>query len=109
MNEEIDSINEILLDTNAGDGYVRGRGVGGKARAIRRWIRSVLFKLAHYKGEHQRLLDEAATTLLHHALPCDIVKKNILPLLELPSYLPLTHLKERITKMTIENHSENEE
>ncbi len=107
MNEEIDSINQILPDTNAGDGDIDGN-VGGKARAIRRWIRSVLFKIAHYKGEHQSLLDEAATAL-YHALPCDIVMKNILPLLQLPSYLLLAHLKGGITKMTIENHSEEEE
>ena len=90
INEEIDSINQILPDTNAGkcdefdDAY--DDDVSGKARAIRGWIRSVLFKIAHYKGEHQSLLDEAATTL-HHALPCDIVMKNILPLLQLPSYM----------------------
>ena len=84
MNEEIDSINQILSTTPAG-GYNDEGGLdeGGKARAIRTWIRSVLGKMIHYKAQHQHLLDEAATAL-QLALPQDIVMKNVLPFLELP-------------------------
>ncbi|KAK1737795.1 hypothetical protein QTG54_011567 [Skeletonema marinoi] len=80
MNEEIDSINQILPTVDAGRW---ARDAGGKARAIRTWIRSVIGKTIHYKVQHQRLLDEAATTL-QLALPKDIVMKNVLPFLELP-------------------------
>ena len=81
MNEEIDSINQILPHTPAG----RGDGdVGEKAIVIRTWTRSVLRKLIGYKEQHHRLLDEAATTL-ELALPKDIVIKNIIPFLKLPS------------------------
>eukprot|EP00985_Skeletonema_marinoi_P029537 scaffold28122_cov126-Skeletonema_marinoi.AAC.4 len=83
MNEEIDSINQILPTAYAGSGWEDDDG--GKARAIRIWIRSVLRKIIHYKVEHQRLLDEAATSL-QLALPQDIVMNNVLPFLELPSY-----------------------
>ena len=59
MDEEIGAINQSLLTARAG-----GReDVGGKARAIRMWIRTVLGKIVHYKAEHRRLLNEAATTL----------------------------------------------
>ena len=92
MNEEIDSINQILPTASAGSGwddevFEEERDEyedGEKARAIRTWIRSVLRKIIHYKAEHQRLLDEA-TTSLQLALPHDIVKNNVLPFLELPS------------------------
>eukprot|EP00985_Skeletonema_marinoi_P007625 scaffold3368_cov85-Skeletonema_marinoi.AAC.1 len=81
MNEEINSINQILPT-------VYGEDTGddeGKARPVRRWIRSVLRKIIHYKAQHQHVLEEAATTL-KLALPQDIVMKNVLPFLELPSY-----------------------
>ena len=81
MNEEIDSINQILPRA-AGRGY---GDVGGKAIVIRSWIRSVLRKIIHYKVQHHRLLDEAATAL-ELTLPKDIVIENVLPFLELPSY-----------------------
>ena len=81
MYNEICSINQNLASAPAGDGY----DVGGKAQAIQTWIRSVLRKIVHYKAEHQRILDEAATTL-HHVLPNDIVLDSILSFLELPSY-----------------------
>eukprot|EP00577_Skeletonema_sp_RCC1716_P017178 CAMPEP_0113437824 /NCGR_PEP_ID=MMETSP0013_2-20120614/37630_1 /TAXON_ID=2843 ORGANISM="Skeletonema costatum, Strain 1716" /NCGR_SAMPLE_ID=MMETSP0013_2 /ASSEMBLY_ACC=CAM_ASM_000158 /LENGTH=277 /DNA_ID=CAMNT_0000328521 /DNA_START=317 /DNA_END=1147 /DNA_ORIENTATION=- /assembly_acc=CAM_ASM_000158 len=69
MNEEIDSINQILPHTPAG----RGDGdVGEKAIVIRTWIRSVLRKIIHYKAQHHRLLMEAATAL-ELTLPKDIV------------------------------------
>jgi hypothetical protein len=81
MNEEIDSINQILL--NASSGGRRCDGPGEKARAIRRWIRSVLRKIIHYQTEHRHLLNEAAT-ILELALPNDIVMKKVLPFLNLP-------------------------
>ena len=80
MNEEIDAINEILPNTPFG--YL---DVGEKTQAIQTWIRSVLRKFIHYKNEHRRILNEAAATL-QLALPNDIVRKNVLTFLELPSY-----------------------
>ncbi|KAK1737837.1 hypothetical protein QTG54_011609 [Skeletonema marinoi] len=86
MYEEIDSINQILPTAPGGVSYyeISHHDDGGKARAIRTWIRSVLRKIIHYKAEHQRIVDEAAT-YLQLALPRDIVIKNVLPFLELPS------------------------
>ena len=87
MNEEIDSINLILLNAPAGY-YATNLGVGWlvgeKARAIRRWIRSLLGKYVHYRVAHQRVLNEAAATL-QFALPRGILMNNVLPFLELPS------------------------
>ena len=59
MNKEIESINQILPDARAGEGW----DVGEKAIEIRRWIISVLGKIDHYKAEHQRMLNEATTQL----------------------------------------------
>ena len=88
MNEEINSINQIL--SNADAGYYFFNDVDGddgeKAWVIRRWIRSVLERIIHYQAEHQHILDVAATTL-QLALPHDIVTNNVIPLLELPSYM----------------------
>eukprot|EP00984_Skeletonema_dohrnii_P024420 scaffold13533_cov90-Skeletonema_dohrnii-CCMP3373.AAC.5 len=84
MDREMLSINQILPTTPAGSGY-DSSDVGGKARAVRMWISSVLRKIIHYKAEHHLLLNEASTTL-QHALPQDIVMNNVLPFLELPSY-----------------------
>jgi hypothetical protein len=68
MSEEIDSINQVLPAADAG---CRNEGgdvePGEKALTIRRWIRSVLGKIDHYKAEHQRMLNEA-TTLLELAI-----------------------------------------
>eukprot|EP00984_Skeletonema_dohrnii_P028448 scaffold18427_cov77-Skeletonema_dohrnii-CCMP3373.AAC.4 len=86
MNEEINSINRILPTTPAGDADDFNDNVGGKARAVRRWIRSVIGKIVDYKAQHHSYLNEAATTL-QHALPQDIVMNNALPFLELPSYM----------------------
>ena len=87
MSDEIDSINQILPDTNSGECDVFNEGdEGGKSRAIQRWIRSVLFKIGHYKAEHQRALDEAASTLELLPLSRDIVMNDMLPFLELPSH-----------------------
>eukprot|EP00985_Skeletonema_marinoi_P020305 scaffold12022_cov143-Skeletonema_marinoi.AAC.3 len=86
MNEEIASINQILPNAPAGDIYPYvDVGAGRKAQAIKTWIRSVLHKMVQYKAQHQHYLNEAATTL-QLALPNDIVCKNVLPFLELPSY-----------------------
>ena len=87
MNEEIDSINQILPNTPAGNTprYGVDAVFGGKAQAIRTWIRSVLRKIIYYKAAHSRYVNEAAA-ILQSALPNDIVLKNVLPFLELPSY-----------------------
>eukprot|EP00985_Skeletonema_marinoi_P016854 scaffold9128_cov158-Skeletonema_marinoi.AAC.5 len=82
MNVEIGAINQILPNTPAGDGLF---DVGGKAQAVQLWISSVLHKIVQYKAQHHSYLNESATTL-QHALHQDIVLKNILPFLELPSY-----------------------
>ena len=91
MNEEIDSINQILSDTIPGNWNefpnefsILPNDVGGKARAIRRWIKSVLRNIIHYQTEHDRLLDEVATTL-QLALPRDIMVR-VLPFLALPPH-----------------------
>ncbi len=86
MNEQIDSINQILPITYAGgyDGWDDDEGE--KSREIRMWIISVLLKIIHYQEEHQRVVNEAGSTL-HHALPHDIVMNNVLPFLELPPYM----------------------
>eukprot|EP00984_Skeletonema_dohrnii_P018939 scaffold8973_cov75-Skeletonema_dohrnii-CCMP3373.AAC.11 len=83
MNEEIESINQILPTTPA-DGI--GGDDGAKAQAIETWIQSVLRKIINYKTEHHSYLNEAANTL-QLALPSDIVMKNVLPFLELPPYM----------------------
>ena len=79
MNAEIDAINQILPLAPA------GMSKGSKGRMIRTWIRAVVGKIVHYKIQHSRLLNEAATAL-ELAIPKDIVIKNVLPFLELPSY-----------------------
>jgi len=83
MNEEMLSINQILPTTPAGDGAFGD--VGGNAQTVRRWIRAVLHKIIQYKAQHQHVLEEAAATL-KLTLPQDIVIKNVLPFLELPSF-----------------------
>ena len=80
IKQEIASINQILPNTCPGR-----YGEVEKARVIRRWIRSVLRKLNRYQEAHNRLLNEAAA-ILQFALPCDIVTKSVLPLLEFPSH-----------------------
>ena len=81
INDKIDTINQILPNTSAGD----QPSARGKAQAIRTWITSVLHKIVHYKAQHRRCLNEAAATL-QTALPNDILFKNVLPFLELPSH-----------------------
>ncbi len=86
MNQEVDSINQILSSTGVGGTDDTEDGdPGGKARAIRMWIRIVLRKTIHYQAEHQRLLNVAATTL-QLSLPRDIVMNSVLSFLALPSY-----------------------
>ncbi|KAK1733354.1 leucine-rich repeat domain-containing protein [Skeletonema marinoi] len=82
MDREIEAINQSLSRAPAGDD---DEDVGEKARAIRMWIRSVLGNIVRYKAQHRSYLNEAATTL-QLDLPNDIVNKNVLPFLELPSY-----------------------
>ena len=53
INEEIDRINQVLLDTPASE----------KAEAIQEWIESVLDRMEYYKAEHQVLLKEVMTLL----------------------------------------------
>ena len=105
MNEEIDSINQIL--PNACPGYYDdedyGDDDGEKARAIRRWIRSVIGKINHFKAEHQHILDEAATTL-QCTLPHEIVTNNVLAFLELPA-----QTFERANQEMEEDHIDEEE
>ena len=87
MNEEIDAISRILPSTHAGD-YRNDPlfyHAGEKAREIRTWMRSVLRKYTQYKAEHRRYLSMATATL-QSSLPNDVVLKNVLPFLELPSY-----------------------
>ena len=90
MNEHIDSINQILSNARAGDGWdddAREYDIGEKAQAIRRWIRSVIEKIVHYKAQHRSVLSEAATAIQHqYALPNDILTNNVLPFLTLPSH-----------------------
>eukprot|EP00984_Skeletonema_dohrnii_P023452 scaffold12543_cov68-Skeletonema_dohrnii-CCMP3373.AAC.3 len=61
MNEAIDSINQILPDTPAGDDD--DDDVGEKTFAIREWITDVLRKFSHYQTQHRLLLKEAMTTV----------------------------------------------
>jgi hypothetical protein len=82
MRGKIDSISQILPNTRAGTND--SGDDGEKSQAIRRWIRSVLGKLAHYQVEHDRLLNEGAATL-QLIFPQDIAMYNVLPLLALPS------------------------
>jgi len=86
MNRDMSSIDQILSYTSAGgdDDDENVDDVGGKALVIRMWISSVVGKIIHYKAQHRRLLNEAATTL-QLALPQDIVINSVLPFLELPN------------------------
>jgi hypothetical protein len=92
MNATINSINQILPNTPAGeynyDDYYRTVQVAGeKGRAIQTWIRSVLRKLDDYKQQHRNLLTAATTILVKEVgLPQELVINNILPCLQLPSY-----------------------
>jgi len=85
--EEIESINQILPNAFGGIYNILGRvyAAGEKAQVIREWVRSVLRKIIHYQAEHQRLLNEAGSTL-HHALPHVIVMNDVLSFLKLPSH-----------------------
>ncbi|KAK1733237.1 leucine-rich repeat domain-containing protein [Skeletonema marinoi] len=80
MNEEIASINQILPNTSAGNSR---DDAGGKAEAIRTWIRSVLRNIIEYKAQHQSYLNEAATTLQlaeRAFLACRSLERITLPL-----------------------------
>ena len=91
MNEEIDSINQVLPNTSAGqydisDPIFESDDPGEKAQVIRTWIRSVLGKVGHYEEEHERLLREGVEPTLQLVLPHDIVMSNVLPFLKLSSH-----------------------
>jgi len=86
MDDEIDSINETLPDTDAGWGDDYGGNLGQKALMIRGWIRSLIVEINYYITEHRRLLDEDVATTLELILPAEIVMNNVLPFLELPSH-----------------------
>ena len=75
MNEEINSINEVLSDTPSDDFIF----AGWEDQAIDTWIRSVLRKITHYEVEHRLYLN--VTTALEPALSNDIVLNNVLPFL----------------------------
>ena len=53
VNNEIKKINQVLPGTSANE----------KTMVIRWWLASVSSKVEHYKGEHRRVLKEAATIL----------------------------------------------
>ena len=90
MNVEIDAINQILPDDTARlQPWVVAWDIPAgwdEGEKIRRWIRSVIDKINHYKAEQRRLLDEEVATKLQLALPQDIVKNNVLPFIELPTH-----------------------
>ena len=93
MNKEVNSINHILLRARPGKSYSFG-GVNGfteivpgeRTQEIRSWIRSVRRMITHYQAEHQRLLNEATTTLELVLPNNDIVMNNVLSFLHLPPY-----------------------
>ena len=89
VNKEIDSFNQILQKAPPGhySRYLDEELIieGEKVQVIETMIASVIGKLMYYRAEHQRLLNEAATSLMPLALPQDIVFKSVLPFLELPS------------------------
>ena len=87
MNQEIDSINQILPNARAGMYYDSDdEDYGGKARSIRRWSRTVLGKIIDYQAEHRLVLEEDIVATLELALPHDIAMNSVLPFLELPSH-----------------------
>ena len=87
MSAEIDSINQILPTSKSGGwDFVWGDDEGEMALAIRRWIRSVIGKIIHYRTEHERLLNETATTLQLVLPHDDILTNSVLPFLELPAH-----------------------
>eukprot|EP00984_Skeletonema_dohrnii_P008486 scaffold3125_cov118-Skeletonema_dohrnii-CCMP3373.AAC.4 len=82
MKDKLGAIDRSLPTAPVGDGLL---DVGEKAEAVHLWIRSVLRNIIGYKAQHRSYLNEAATTL-QSCLPNDIVMKNVLPFLKLPSY-----------------------
>ena len=81
MNERINSINEVLpeIGTSTMLSYF-----------MHMWMRAVIGKINHYQTEHQRILNEAATSL-QLVLPRDIAMNSILPFLELPHTFEVGH------------------
>lgn len=58
---------------------------GGKANAVRDWIKNVLSKVIRYRAAHNELLEEA-TAGLQLFLPGDMVMNNVRPFIELPAH-----------------------
>ena len=83
MNQEIDSIKQILPKVDPGD--LNFGEEGDITMAIRDWIERVRQKIIHYKVEHYRLLSLASASLAHD-LPNEIVIGNIFSFLQLPGY-----------------------
>ena len=88
MNEEIDAINQVLPNADAGyyeyDDHDEVDIVGEKAQTIQDWIESLLERIIDYKAEHRRLLDEDVAPTLQCFLPQDIVMNSVLSFLNLP-------------------------
>jgi len=60
MNQEIDSINQVLPNTPARE---KNTDANEKTVVIQEWIESVMNNMEHYKAEHIALLTEAMTQL----------------------------------------------
>ena len=87
MIAEIDSIDRVLPDTSAGcsDNMFGLVDTEGKAKAIQDWIARILRKITHYTAEHQHTLTKVSAAL-QLTLPNDIVRDDVLSLLELPPH-----------------------
>jgi len=81
MEDKLGAINQSLPTARAGNSY---NDEGEKAQTVQLWISSVLSTIVRYKAQHRSLLNEVAT--LQQAFPQDIMLKNILPFLKLPSH-----------------------
>ena len=68
MSEEINSINQILLDADAGYHINDDEDHGEKARVIRRWIRSVLRKIKLSINTYWTRLQRHSSFLCHKIL-----------------------------------------
>jgi hypothetical protein len=79
MNRALRSNKQILLNRPSRYGcdaiYEYNDGEW-KAKAIRKWIRTVLGKIVRYKAKHRRVLNEAASSL-QLVLPEDLVMNHI--------------------------------
>ncbi len=89
MNRAISSNKQILLNRPSRygcDAIYEYNDSEWKAKAIRKWIRTVLGKIVRYKAKHRRVLNEAASSL-QLVLPEDLVMNHIFSfLVPLPSH-----------------------